>query len=168
MKATEALIARQELRHQDVAGTWHVVEEGERVPRDHFLVAVHPGMFFVDTDELVALQTLTNIDAEGNPRTVRDQRPAAKRARSAPAGPAKPRWQLEPPPHETNAGGCQRRPSTSRSGTRAHRRSRSACPRDRGEPFATSLEKAATAKRPAASSSAPKFEAGIGGPRFAG
>ena len=72
MKATEALIARQELRHQDVAGTWHVVEEGERVPRDHFLVAVHPGMFFVDTDELVALQTLTNIDAEGNPRTVRE------------------------------------------------------------------------------------------------
>ena len=31
------------------------------------------------------------------------QRPAAKRARSAPAGPAKPRWQLEPPPHETKS-----------------------------------------------------------------
>jgi hypothetical protein len=70
MKTKDALIARQELRHQDDAGTWHVVEEGERVPRDHFLVAVHPGMFFVDTDELVALQTLTNTDAEGNPRTV--------------------------------------------------------------------------------------------------
>ncbi len=58
--------------HRDLAGTWHVVEEGERVPRDHFLVAVHPTMFFVDTDELVALQTLTNIDTEGNSRTVRE------------------------------------------------------------------------------------------------
>ncbi len=72
MKTKDALIARQELRHQDDAGTWHVVEEGERVPHDHFLVAVHPGMFFVDTDELVALQTLTNTDAEGNSRTVRE------------------------------------------------------------------------------------------------
>jgi hypothetical protein len=72
MKTKDALIASQELRHQDGVGTWHVVEEGERVPRDHFLVAVHPGTFFVDTDELVALQTLTNIDAEGNPRTVRE------------------------------------------------------------------------------------------------
>ena len=71
MKTKDALIARQELRHKDDAGTWKVVEEGERVPRDHFLVAVHPGMFFVDTDELVALQTLTNIDAEGRERTVR-------------------------------------------------------------------------------------------------
>jgi hypothetical protein len=70
VKSKETLIASQELRHQDNAGTWHVVDEGERVPRDSFLVAVHPGMFFVDTDELVALQTLTNIDAEGNPRTV--------------------------------------------------------------------------------------------------
>jgi hypothetical protein len=29
-------------------------------------------MFFVDTDDLVALQTLTNIDAVGNSRTVRE------------------------------------------------------------------------------------------------
>jgi len=72
MKTKDMLIARQELRHQDVDGVWHVVEEGERVPRDHFLVAVHPTMFFVDTDDLVALQTLTNIDAEGNQRTVRE------------------------------------------------------------------------------------------------
>jgi len=72
VKAKEALIARQELRHQDVDGTWHVVEEGERVPRDHFLVAVHPGGFFRDTTDLVALQELTNIDAEGKERTVRE------------------------------------------------------------------------------------------------
>jgi hypothetical protein len=72
MKTKDALIARQELRHKDDAGTWQVVEEGERVPRDHFLVAVHPGMFFLDTDELVALQTLTNTDAEGNERTVQE------------------------------------------------------------------------------------------------
>jgi hypothetical protein len=72
MKTKDVLIARQNMRHRDLAGIWHVVEEGERVPRDHFLVAVHPGMFFVDTDELVALQTLTNTDAEGNPRTVRE------------------------------------------------------------------------------------------------
>jgi hypothetical protein len=71
MKSKDALIARQELRHKDDAGIWHLVEEGERVPRDHFLVAVHPTMFLVDTDELVALETLTNLDAEGNPRTVR-------------------------------------------------------------------------------------------------
>ena len=70
-KIKDALIARQELRHRDHAGIWHVVEEGERVPLDHFLVEVHPGMFFVDTDELVALETLTNLDAEGNSRTVR-------------------------------------------------------------------------------------------------
>jgi hypothetical protein len=68
----DALIASQELRHQDNAGTWHVVEEGERVRPDSFLVAVHPTMFLVDTDELVALQTLTNLDAEGNSRTVRE------------------------------------------------------------------------------------------------
>jgi len=72
MKTKDALIARQELRYRDLDGIWHVVEEGERVPRDHFLVAVHPTMFFVDTDELVALQTLTNIDAKGNSRTVRE------------------------------------------------------------------------------------------------
>jgi hypothetical protein len=71
MKSKDALIARQELRHQDEAGAWHLVEEGERVSRDHFLAAVHPTMFFVDTDELVALEDLTNLDAEGNPRTVR-------------------------------------------------------------------------------------------------
>jgi hypothetical protein len=71
-KTKDALIARQELRHRDEAGTWHLVEEGERVPRDHFLAAVHPTMFFVDTDELVALQELTNSDAEGNSRTVRE------------------------------------------------------------------------------------------------
>lgn len=71
-KKKDALIARQELRHQDGAGTWIVVEEGERVPRDHFLVGINPTMFFVDTDELVAFETLTNIDAEGNPRTVRE------------------------------------------------------------------------------------------------
>ena len=71
MKGKEMLVARQELRHQDKAGTWQVVEKGERVPRDHFLAAVHPSMFFVDTDELVALETLKNLDAEGNWRTVR-------------------------------------------------------------------------------------------------
>ena len=71
MKSKDALIARQALRHKDDAGTWQVVEEGERVPRDHFLVVVHPTMFLVDTDELVALETLTNLGAEGNPRTVR-------------------------------------------------------------------------------------------------
>jgi hypothetical protein len=71
MKAKDALIARQELRHRDEEGTWQVVEEGEHVPRDHFLVAVHPTQFLVDTDELVALETLTNLDAEGNLRTVR-------------------------------------------------------------------------------------------------
>ena len=69
-RAKDALIARQELRYQDSDGIWHVVEEGARVPRDHFLVAVHPTQFFVSTDELVALQTLTNIDAEGNVRTI--------------------------------------------------------------------------------------------------
>jgi hypothetical protein len=31
------------------------------------------------------------------------QRPAAKRARSAPAAPARPHWQLEPPPRETKS-----------------------------------------------------------------
>ena len=72
MKTKDMLIARQELRHQDVDGVWHVVEEGERVPRDHFLVAVHPGGFFLDTDELVALHMLTNTDAEGNQRTVHE------------------------------------------------------------------------------------------------
>jgi hypothetical protein len=71
MKTKDALIARQELRHRDEAGTWQVVQAGGRVPRDHFLAAVNPTMFFVDTDELVALETLTNLDAEGNPRTVR-------------------------------------------------------------------------------------------------
>jgi hypothetical protein len=71
VKGKEMLVARQELRHQDKAGTWQVVEEGERVPRDHFLVSVHPSMFFVDTDELVALETLKNLDVEGNVRTVR-------------------------------------------------------------------------------------------------
>jgi hypothetical protein len=71
MKSKDALIARQELRHQDESGTWHLVEEGERVSRDHFLAAVHPTMFFVDTDELVTLETLTNLDAQGNTRTVR-------------------------------------------------------------------------------------------------
>ena len=72
MKSKEALlIASQELRHQDEAGVWHVVEEGERVRRDSFLVEVHPTMFLVDTDELVALETLTKLDAEGNTRTVR-------------------------------------------------------------------------------------------------
>jgi hypothetical protein len=72
MKTKDALIARQELRHRDLDGVWHVVSEGARVDRDHFLVAVHPGLFLVDTDELVALQTLTNFDAEGNTRTVRE------------------------------------------------------------------------------------------------
>jgi hypothetical protein len=72
MKSKDALIARQELRYRDLDGIWHVVEEGARVPRDHCLVAVHPTMFFVDTDDLVALQTLTNIDAVGNSRTVRE------------------------------------------------------------------------------------------------
>ncbi len=33
MKTKDMLIARQELRHQDVDGVWHVVEEGERVIR---------------------------------------------------------------------------------------------------------------------------------------
>jgi len=72
MKTRYMVIARQELRYRDLEGMWHVVEEGERVPRNHFLVAVHPTMFFVDTDELVALQTLTNIDAEGYQRMVRE------------------------------------------------------------------------------------------------
>jgi hypothetical protein len=71
VKGKEALIARQELRHRDEAGTWHVIREGERVPGDHFLASLHPNMFFVDTTDLVALQELTNLDAEGNKRTVR-------------------------------------------------------------------------------------------------
>jgi hypothetical protein len=71
MKTKDGLIARQELRHRDEAGAWQVVAEGERVPFNHLLVGVHPSMFLVDTDELVALETLTNLDAEGNSRTVK-------------------------------------------------------------------------------------------------
>ena len=40
------------------------------MPRDHPLVELHPSLFLVASNELIALETLTSHDAQGNVREV--------------------------------------------------------------------------------------------------
>jgi len=71
MKSKGDLIARDWMRHRDSEGKVYELQAGQRVSRDHPLVALHPARFLVASDELVALETMTSRDAEGNLREVR-------------------------------------------------------------------------------------------------
>jgi hypothetical protein len=70
-KIKDALFAREAMRHTDLQGKVYEVQAGEQVPRDHPLVELHPSLFLVASNELVALETLTTHDADGNVREVR-------------------------------------------------------------------------------------------------
>jgi hypothetical protein len=70
-KTKAELVAREAMRHTDLEGKVHELQAGERVSRDHPLVALRPSLFSVASDKLVALETMRSHDAEGNVREVR-------------------------------------------------------------------------------------------------